>query len=523
MPSPDRCNSPSRLFLIGLTFLLLLVWILPRLSAIVNNPLLLDDFYIGQSSEDLWIQEGPKIFLHSYRPLIYAIYQTVELAVPDHLMTVLPKILAGLFLSVSCSILYRYLCSLGLDHRASLVAPVFIIVHPIVNEITLWNSMYPLALAISLVAFGYTVVAFARSTSKKVAGTMLMFAGTLGYQAYLSISLVMLTMDIGVSRLRGRRDSLRHYLHIFLLICAVAGMYIAYMLLADLSMSSTDPRGITTIQDLGTYSEEKLHGIFNLIVNVWMPLLSYYFNLETAWRHWELVPLSLCVSTFILAFLSTRSLRIAISAAVLVLILPFVGALFILATSQSPESWRTSVPSLYGTALSIPIPLHYALKLGKSLSNEAAWISVLVVSTVIVAVLAPIARYESVLRVKSYHEDLHVLAQLSQYWEDAGVQKHDVRVAVFPSPNDHLYSSSRSAKGVTKAYQLIQGYSPLGWHFSWRGFVVHAGFRAFPQREPRLALPSAIAARACNGLPDATIGHKRIYHSVAHRVTVICF
>src|SRR5262245_41604015 len=134
------------------TYLLLLVgfylaWLLPRSVAISANTLHLDDFYffllnthpfstINQTN----LCGVPPI---DYRWLYISILCVLGHVLPTWSTSVLPKMLAGLFLAAFATLLCRVLILWFVPTAIALLTPLVFIFHPIPNEITLWNTTAP--------------------------------------------------------------------------------------------------------------------------------------------------------------------------------------------------------------------------------------------------------------------------------------------------------------------------------------------------------------------------------------------
>src|SRR6266540_134572 len=92
--------------------LYIIAWGGPRFEAISCNVLLLDDYYIGASDRDQPNKGNERLYLRSYRPLLFAEYRFWEWVVPGHFMTSLPKYAAGGYLVAAslatCVLLSRW-------------------------------------------------------------------------------------------------------------------------------------------------------------------------------------------------------------------------------------------------------------------------------------------------------------------------------------------------------------------------------------------------------------------------------
>src|SRR5262249_42590563 len=113
-----------------------LVWAAPRLGAIMANPLLDDDFYIGTL--------GSGIHLYSWRPVLYLEYRLFDPLLSPFgkplIFTLLPKPIGGLFVSIAAALAYRVLRRCEVARPVAFLCVAVFVVHPVVNDITLWNS-----------------------------------------------------------------------------------------------------------------------------------------------------------------------------------------------------------------------------------------------------------------------------------------------------------------------------------------------------------------------------------------------
>ena len=122
------------------------VWAAPRLGAIIANPLAYDDFYIGTKSPQDLIQLGSAVYLYSWRPVQYLEYRLFDTLLSPFgkpfVFTVLPKLIGGLFLSIAATLAYRALRRCEVARPVAFLCLAVFVVHPVVNEITLWNSVH---------------------------------------------------------------------------------------------------------------------------------------------------------------------------------------------------------------------------------------------------------------------------------------------------------------------------------------------------------------------------------------------
>ena len=132
------------------------VWAAPRFVAIVANPLALDDFYIAKSPQDL-IQLGSAVHLYSWRPLQYLEFRLFEILLSPFgkpfVFTLLPKLIGGLLLSVAATLAYRALRRCEIARPVAFLCLALFVVHPAVNELTLWNSVHAQTLALCFALF----------------------------------------------------------------------------------------------------------------------------------------------------------------------------------------------------------------------------------------------------------------------------------------------------------------------------------------------------------------------------------
>lgn len=527
-----------------------IAWILPRLSAIIFNTLHFDDFLgfltINHPLDTIFQGRICSIPPADYRWFGHAVGCALGLFLPTWSIAVLPKLVAGIFVSAVGIMFLRFLIRLAVPRIIAILIPLVFIFHPIVNELTLWNSTAFFLLWLGLCIGAYLIIGSDRSPWQNAAGILLLMLAVLAYEIYFVIFLVFLLAEpvfLSVSKQPISRADIRRKISIFI---AVSLFYLGQVIITRLIFGPVAGRGLVVINSVSAYFDEKFHGIINLIVNTYMPLVSYYSGLEVAWSAWKWLPLFVTATTLVFGFLLRRSWWDAFGLAGFSLILPVVPTLPVFLMSQSPESWRVSIPVLLAVCLTLAlmatliwkaadqIPAHWVLlqRLTKGLALTALGALLLIE--------IPVTFAEAQLRVFENRADQTLMEAVEGFWSAQGLERSQYRVGVIgnlglPGAKPDLQARARR---ISVSYHARGLSSGLDHDFSWRGMLVLHGFhivelddkdintaKGCEQRPQfcRLELRDELARR-CIDHPDFInpANGWRLVHDMDQKITAIC-
>ena len=289
----------------------------------------------------------------------------------------------------------------------------------------------------------------------------------------------------------------------------------------------------------------KFHGIINLLVNVTMPIVSYYSGIASGWKHWEAPFLAAAACAVLLV--TVRRDRIAVAGLIVAGIvgLPILATLPTLAISQSPKSWRVAVPAALSFALSLAALGHLAAvaytQVFNGRKNPVPWIVSAIAATLAVAV-GIVAHHDAQQRVFIHEADWALTEDISRFWADRGILSNDYfvgRITVPGLPEGQYYTEPPD---LTIAYRKAVPASAFDNEFSWRGFLAYRGMRSAELETAygnsieatealcaRQGLHCVLALRA--GLIRRCIEHpdyiqdstgRRVLHVLSERLSVVC-
>ena len=479
----------------------------------------------------------------------YFIGCALERPLPTLSTSVIPKMLEGLFLATFSTLFFRLLVHWSVPTVIALLVPLVFIFHPIVNEITLWNSAAPFSLCLVFCLAAYLLIEKDRPKWQQFAGLMLLVFVVLVYEIYLITFLVLILAEPMIKTVSGQPILWLEIKRKLVIFAVVAAFYVLQVLMTRWMFGAPTGRGIVTARSFSPYFFEKVHGVFNLIVNCYMPLVSYYQGLEVAWSAWKWIPISIAGATLIFGFLARRSCWEALRLAGFSLLLPVVPTLPIFLASQSPESWRVSIPVLLSVCLTIVL---LATLIWKTVHKAHSRILIfqseilaLTVLAVIFAIEVPVTFAEARLRVFENHADRTLMQAIGGFWEARGLKQDQYRVGVISDPSLTRYIPTEylRATRISVAYGKRGLSSGFDHDFSWRGLLMLNGYRVVEldvvelddgiarvvrgcEQRPefcRLDLKNELLTR-CADMPDYI--HRpngfRLVHDIEDRITAIC-
>lgn len=527
-----------------------LAWFLPRLPAIMNNTLHYDDFYgfilLNHPLETITQGNFCSIPPPDFRWLGYAVGCVLGQYIPTWSIVVTPKLAAGLFIAAFSILIFRLLIQWTVSPAIALLVPLIFILHPIVNELTLWNSTAFFSLWLVLCIAAFFLVGMSRPLWQQAMGIILLIMAVLAYEIYFVAFLILLFSEPVFSHIGGQNIEWRETRRKFLIFCAIAVFYVSQVLMTLYIFGKPAGRGLVVIHSFSAYFAEKIHGIFNLIVNTYMPLVSYYSGLEIAWSAWKWIPITISIMIFVFGYFLRRSWRDAIVLAGFSLILLVVPTLPVFVMSQSPESWRVSIPVLLAVCLTITLMATLIWNLASQLPARLIFLERitkgLAVATVALVIVAevPVTFAEAQLRVFENRADQTLLEAIEGYWSAQGLKQGQYRVGVIGNLDLPVLTPTDLAPAlqISVSYHARGLSSGLDNDFSWRGLLMLHGFgvveldgkdaqttKGCNQRPEfcKLRLRDELASR-CSDHPDFInpANSWRLVHDLDQRITAIC-
>ena len=306
-----------------------------------------------------------------------------------------------------------------------------------------------------------------------------------------------------------------------------------------------ESRGFARPESLSAYISVKFHGIMNLLANVTMPIVSYYFGISSGWKHWE-APFVVAAACAVL-LVTIRRDQIAVAGFIVAGIvgLPILATLPTLATSQSPESWRVAVPAALAFTLSLAALGHLATityrQVFKGRKTAVPWVISSIAATLVVLV-GIVAHHDAEQRVVIHEADLTLIESIRRVWADRGMSSDDYlvgRVTIPGLPEGRYYTEPPD---ITTSYHKSVPPSAFDHEFSWRGFLAYGGIRSAELETAygnsieatealcaRLGLHCALTLRAglirrCIEQPDyiQDVTGRRVLHVFSERLSVVC-
>ena len=520
-------RASSRLMMIGAIVAYFLLWLGPRVAPIKANVLMAEDF--GCS---------PEVHLKSYRPLLAADLALWNFVLgPEYLRSRLPKIFAGIYLALSAGITLSLLRRWGAPLSVAFIMPVFFLAHPIVNQLSLWNLITGLNLAMLLILAGYWIMKDASSAPMNIAAFSVLLWGLCGYQLYAAMFPVLLVGEFMIRRLHGTPMPRREIARKVAVMVLVTVFYAAYVVVSQRFFRLHDygDRGFISpaTMTVSSYLHDKWHGMTNMFANVFQPLISYYFGINAAWFAWKWVPVVIGGATFVCAALRKRRIGDVLIFSLSPLVLPGLTTLVLLPMSVTPSGWRVCGPVLFAFCLSLvpALSLVFGVDASPEGNNPGSGLSLVkgaeLVAVVLLAILLsyPVTAYDGRLRVSGKEKQLAVLKGIEQFWAEQGVVKERFAVTawpevkwgpsryVVPGENKDIVVNFRKVSAVDYSSLLAQFWAPFAAYY---GFNTIDGSRISPGLTRRLESLCASADKGQYGLPLA------VTHLEAEKISVIC-
>jgi hypothetical protein len=321
--------------------------VLPRIFPLAVNFLWYDDF-----------TETPANYLRLHR-----FGSAADLAFwswvfgPDYLRSYIPKLISIGYITVGVWALVQIFRAWKVPFVTALLAVLLFLVSPILTEYLVWNDISPENLAWSLVLIGY-LAQLDTTRYGLAAGIALAFLGLGFNQIVVGLPAMLVLTEATILFAREDENSMLWKKRL-VWAALPAVLYAGYLLLShyivgfSLSYPGGGSRGLATLSDLlsrsfvlRTYHEISLH-----YLNVFGPLLSYFFGIEAAWRGawrvWVLIVL-LVPTTLLLARASLRTLTCCVALFLAALRMP---SAFGWVLNGIPAGWRLGIGMLLAFCL----------------------------------------------------------------------------------------------------------------------------------------------------------------------------
>jgi hypothetical protein len=456
-----------------------LLWIATRWPAIRANVLFFDDFAIPLHPADFYI--GP------YRPTLYLEYLLREAIAPHSLWTVTPKIFGAIYTGIAAAMLIELLRAWEVPRIIARLLPLVVVCHPLLADGALWQTYAGLPIVPALITAG----AICCTRGRKLAFSLLTLAGILGYQVYFTLAVVYAIAEPVVRRRFKLRDSA---LRLGIIAACVLVQLVLTFVIRH-TYANPDSRGLVTTFDVRT----QIHGVFDLMVNGWMPVIAYYCGAFAAMSMWKFVPLVLGAETAI----ATRRVADTLFAAA-IFVIPAAPNLLL---ARAPYSWRASTPEAYALALAL-IPL---------LLNVRPAIALSLIATITI-VMIPVDTYEARCRAESWERDQRLMASVPR----------DYTIALAPVNPNRVEDV-----GLIGSHDLTWGYdrrTPRMWsefNDPWmaRRYVQnYARMRFLDCNDPKPsdARCKGAYAACASGCNDSPVEYPRAVRDDVQRLVYVC-
>ena len=474
------------------------VWALTRFSALNANALQMDDFLIAHMNvrgvDDISNAFITGNFSCKFPPqdgrwgaaTLFCILAGFS---PNWVLMLWPKLLAGLSLSLFCTLLCRRFVLDGVGLLGAVLLPLLIMTHPTVNDITLWNTPFVAAVWMTACILAFEIVQTKPADVRYVAVSfVLLLVVVLSYEIFFTVFVVLVVYFVlgGVLLERGpRRDQLIAYL---VLLIALPLIYISMALLSK--ALGGEGRGFAEFNGVGAFLSYKFHGITNLLANVFVPVMSYYLPSSLSFRIYKWLFVLLLVAVYLCAYLARHDWKFATASAAVVMTIMAVPLAPIMLMQQNPEAWRVSIPTVFAFVLSLSLVLRLANsggRVGIKNQNRINAVSSIVLLGLIVIQIIP-TNAEAKLRALENEADQRLVAQIHQAKKSPS-EKSDPKISLIVDNESRGIGSiyeNHPATGMTTAFTPRGVNSAFSHFFSWRSFLFLLGMETVEIQDDRV-------------------------------------
>ena len=448
---------------INLSFFLLIAffsfWLIPRFPAIYHNVLSLDDFTILNGM-------GHFAHLDHYRPTMFLSNQLLDFIIPgETYATNIPKIVAGFYLSGFNLVLYKILKKWGISSPLCFLIVNLLLLHPIINEITLWNAVQSSSLIMLLVTSAYRVIQININMMRLVLSISLLTLGLLGYQPYIGIyfALVITGFFVGVvSKVKHSTLKLLSF-QILVMFIAIIFYFLYAEVISKYLMGIESHRGAIGSPIGQEYLVTKLKGEINLFINLIVPILSFYTNVYFAFQKWEIIPIILFFMIFVAGIASGLKFTMNTITSFSMSALPLLVLAPIWVIEETPAAWRISVSSLVALMLEISFLILLLQNLNKNKKAiKMKQLFVITALTIIIILVLPVTYHDAQRRVKAFRDDKKIVEEIKSYWENNYGHQKIFRVGIFHLPHKVDNRDIQSLHELTSGYKIKLPESAFG-------------------------------------------------------------
>lgn len=523
----------AMVFYLSITFFL-------RIAGLHDNVLYADDYLYFVSLKDTIISfEVCRFPVQDHRWIHIGNICISSVYFEDFALSPYPKVLANVFIAFFSFLTFIVFRAWGLGNALAILLPIILLTHPTVNEITLWNVSGTLSLIFFVVGVSYYLCSFVDKPLARVLGVLLLCGVAVTYEYYIVFFLLYALSEPVIRYALGRDFSTKKLLILISIFCAVSVFYIVQVSLSNWLFP--DPfsfRGISADAVLVSGVSElltKLRALSNVLINVYMTPLSFYIRLEESWSLWKWVPITMVVSTFVIVIISSRSLIKAIALSSFCLLITLAPLVPLIASSQTPESWRVSIPATVAVIFGLIPLLSHMKELFKSSLPSA------LIVVIVACLLGNASHAESNLRSFESSLESRLFDEISQFWEDKGMNKSKIGLGRIVQNYSPRVSGSHAAENLSIAFHRRGLTLSLKNTIAWRGHIIKQGFSVV-EIEPentgfvqshskgclqasdcRYELRDYFTARCLNS-PDyiQPVTGIRVAHKVDENLSVIC-
>ncbi|WP_353413757.1 hypothetical protein [Arenicella sp. 4NH20-0111] len=459
----------------------------------------------------------------------------------EFVLSIWPKVLAIFFVTLYTFLLYRVLMLWGVRSVSALLLAALLAAHPITNEVILWNVTASSGLIISTVIYSYMLlIPNVSSWTARLCSFSLLLLVSISYEYALVIFLVLGISECFVLALSGRKVSFERL--VVLISCFVfASLF--YIVQSKVSASLfPDPAGARGISNLSLIFTDtatlvlKLRSLLNLMVNVYMTPLSFYFEIESLWSLWKWVPIGISVTIAGVVFLTTRSYVKSTVYSFFFIAITLIPLLPLLVASQSPESWRVSIPILIAAIIGIT-PIFIVLK---KLPSYFTHLCNFCLSFFVLIPLAYVSISETKLRVYENRLESNLVSEIEAFWKAEEIDLSRIRVGRITYNEDDLNRRQYAAENLSISFQrrgLLLGFKN---DIAWRSKLLYYGLDIIELESDTSEFAENYAKECTEGQCDYSLGeimfakckkesnqHNReanmgVVHDLELRVTALC-
>ncbi len=480
--SPDMLvlNRPNKTrinlsFELGAVFLMLLVLgVSLRFSGIYGNVLYADDYlYFVDHTNTIIEYDICRFPPQDYRWFSMANICLTGILANEFAISLWPKVLASINMAIFGLLGYCVIRKWGLSKTTSIIIPLMLTVHPIINEVTLWNITGPTGLILAGVVYSYILISWAKSNVHRFIGMFLLVMISITYEYSLVIFIVLTFSEPFLKYFHGRPIDIKK---VVLLSCVFIAISLFYVFQNKLSAYLfPDPAGYRGVADLASIDVNyvdlirRAKSLLNLTANVYMTPLSYYLPLERAWTLWKWIPIGILVVTSLTILVSSRSIVKTAIYSIFFATVSVLPLLPLLLSTQSPESWRVSIPSLLAASMLV-LPLFIVIERCVSLKYFASLITMLALF-----LLANSAISEADLRVYEGRLEAKLLNEIHSYWIENEIDIEEIAVGRVRVLENILSISLHPAQKLSISYHRRGLHFAITEDIAWRARIIQDG------------------------------------------------